>query len=168
MHLMNSDSRYGIVSRALHWIIVLAIVGQWLLAEAEDDASIGLHQSLGFVALALALVRLGWRFSNPAPAWPPDMKPYEIRLASLVHVAFYVLLFAIPVSGWALASAEGEPLRFFDWFDLPRLVIGDEDTLEELHEILFNVLVALAALHVLGATKHWLTTRGRRRIPEAR
>ena len=68
------------------------------------------------------------------------------KLARVVHFAFYALLFAIPLSGWALASAEGEPLNFFRWFDLPLLGMGSEDTLEEVHEVLFNVLVALAAM----------------------
>jgi cytochrome b561 len=89
------------------------------------------------------------------------MKPYEITLARIVHVAFYVLLFAIPLSGWAVASVEDEPLRFFGWFDLPRIVLGNEDTLEEVHEVLFNVLVALAVLHLFGAIKHWTTGSSR-------
>ncbi len=97
-----------------------------------------------------------WRLVNPTPAWPADMKRYEIGPARFVHVAFYLLLFAIPISGWALSSAENEPLRFFNGLEIPRLVLGSEDTLEDLHELLFNILVGLAALHVLGALKHWL------------
>jgi cytochrome b561 len=96
---------------------------------------------------------------NPTPAWPADMKSYEKIMARAVHVAFYVLLFAIPISGWALASVEDEPLRIFGVFDVPRLVLAGEDSLEELHELLFNVLVALAVLHVAGAVKHWIVAR---------
>jgi cytochrome b561 len=158
MKLLNTRSRYGLVSLALHWVIVLGIIGQWALAEADV---LTLHQSLGMIILVLAAVRLAWRALNPVPGWPADMKPYEITLARVVHVAFYVLLFAIPLSGWALASVEDEPLRFFGWFDLPRIVVGSEDTLEEVHEVLFNVLVALAVLHVAGAAKHWLARRSR-------
>jgi cytochrome b561 len=154
--ILNTHSKYGFVSLALHWIIVLGIVVQWLLA--ENDA-IPLHQSLGMVMLALAVLRLLWRLSNPRPAWPADMKPYEVGLARIVHVAFYALLFAIPVSGWALGSVEDEPLRFFNQFDIPRLVLGSEETLEEVHETLFNGLAALALLHVIGAAKHWLIGR---------
>ena len=159
MKLLNTRSGYGLVSLALHWTIVLGLVGQWVLAESDELA---LHQSIGVVLLALAAVRLLWRAVNPVPEWPADMKPYEIKLARVVHVAFYVLLFAVPLSGWALASVEDEPLRFFGWFELPRIVVGSEDTLEEVHEMLFNVLVALAVLHVLGAIKHWLSGRSRR------
>lgn len=159
MKMLNTHSSYGLVSRALHWIIAFGIVGQWALTESDD---LTLHQSIGMTILALAVVRLAWRSVNPTPAWPTDMKPYEVTLARSVHFAFYALLFAIPLSGWALASVEDEPLRLFGWFDLPRIVVGSEDTLEDVHEMLFNALVALAALHVLGAFKHWLTGRSRR------
>jgi cytochrome b561 len=161
MRLLNTRSGYGLISLALHWIIVLGVICQWALAESDN---VGLHESIGLTILALAVVRLSWRLLNPVPAWPADMKPYEITLARIVHIAFYALLFAIPLSGWALASAEEEPLRFFGWFDLPRIVVGSEDTLEEVHEMLFNALVALAVLHVLGAIKHWLAGRSRRII----
>ncbi len=160
MKLLNTRAHFGFVSLALHWIIVLGMILQWILAEASDDDMM-LHQSVGMTMLALAAVRLAWRLANPTPTWPADMRPYEIALARVVHVTFYLLLFAIPISGWALSSAENEPLRFFDWFEIPRLGLGSEETLEEVHELLFNILVALAALHVLGAAKHWLARRAR-------
>lgn len=157
MNLLNTSARYGGISRALHWIVVLAIIAQWLLAEAEGARP--LHYSIGVATLLLAVVRLAWRAVNPSPAWPADMRPYEVTLARAVHVAFYILLFAIPLSGWALASVEDEPMRFFNWFDLPRVALADEDTLEELHEVLFNILVAISVLHIAGAAKHWLARR---------
>lgn len=172
MTLLNTQSRYGLVSRALHWIIVLAIVAQWLLAEADEDSgavlgsgldAMTLHQSIGLSVLMLAILRLAWRFLNPVPAWPDDMKRYEVAFARVVHVAFYVLLFAIPLTGWALSSAEGDSLRFFNGFEMPRIALAGEETMEEVHEALFNVLLGLAALHVLGAAKHWIAGRSRRR-----
>jgi cytochrome b561 len=172
MNLLNTRSQYGLVSRALHWIIVLGVLAQWLLAEADEDSgpsdgsafdALTLHQSIGLLILLFAIVRLAWRSLNPAPAWPADMKSYEVVLARAVHSAFYVLLFAIPIAGWALASVEDEPLRFFGWFDVPRIVLASEETLEEVHEALFNVLVALAVAHVIGAAKHWLVGKLRRR-----
>ena len=163
MKVLNSQTEFGFVSRALHWIIVLAIVAQWLLAEAEDSAALGLHQSIGLSVILLTLVRLAWRLFNPKPAWPADLRPFEISLARIVHFVFYVLLIAIPISGWALTSVEDEPLRFFNWFEVPRLVLAGEKTLEEIHESLFNALVALALLHVIGAAKHWLDRVRRKR-----
>jgi cytochrome b561 len=172
MHLLNTRSEYGLVSRAFHWVIVLAILTQWLLAEADEGSTpipgsgfdaLTLHQSIGLTVLLLAIARVIWRLVNVVPAWPADMKSYELVLARAVHFAFYVLLFAIPLTGWALASIEDEPLRFFNWFEPPRIFLAGEETLEEVHESLFNILVALAVLHVLGAAKHWLAARLRRR-----
>lgn len=159
MKLLNTPAHYGLVSLALHWIIVFGIIAEWALAESDI---LPLHQSIGITILALAAIRLAWRALNPTPAWPADMKKYEMVLARVVHVAFYALLFAIPVTGWALASVEDEPLRFFGT-DLPRIVLGSEDTLEDVHETLFNILVALAVLHVAGAAKHWLAARAQAR-----
>lgn len=171
MHLLNTRSEYGTVSRALHWIIVLAIVTQWLLSEADEESgqlyagfdALTLHQSIGLTVLLLAVIRLVWRFVNPKTAWPADMKTYEINIARAVHFTFYALLFALPITGWALSSVEDEPLSFFHWFAVPRIASSGEETLEEIHEVLFNVLLALALLHVIGAAKHWLVGRVRRR-----
>jgi cytochrome b561 len=166
--LLNTPSKYGFISRSLHWIIVLAILGQWLLAEAGEHSgpndgsrldAMTLHQSIGLIILLLAIIRLGWRLLNPTPAWPSDMRPYEVSIARVAHIAFYVLLFAIPITGWALSSVEDEPLRFFNWFDVPRIAMAGKETMEEVHEVLFNILVALAALHVIGAAKHWFVAR---------
>jgi cytochrome b561 len=84
------------------------------------------------------------------------MRPFERRFAKLIHVAFYALLFAVPLSGWALSSAEGDRMSFFGLFTMPPLPVGEamEHTVEEVHEILFNVLAALGLLHLLAALKH--------------
>jgi cytochrome b561 len=167
MQWLNSSSRYGLVAASLHWIIVAAIVAQYFLAEAAEEhaegaASIfsaaGIHNSLGIAVLALALLRVLWRVVERPPDPPVTMKSYEIALARAVHAAFYFLLFAIPLSGWALATADQQPLSFFGLFDIPqlRITVGSlsKDQLEEAHEILFNLLFGLALLHVAAALKH--------------
>jgi len=161
----NTASGYGFVSASLHWVIVAGVIAQYFLAEAgeESDAPAtlfdpaNLHISLGLTLLALALLRLVWRLTGQTPDWPATMKRYERLLARSVHAAFYVLLFAIPLSGWALSSAEGDPVRFFGLFDVPAWVSANESSeelLEEVHEVLFNCLFALALLHAAAALKH--------------
>jgi cytochrome b561 len=93
MKVLSTRSGYGLVSLVLHWVIVFGIIAQWALAESDE---LMLHQSIGMTILALAVLRLVWRVFNPKPAWPTDMKPYEIKLARAVHFTFYALLFAIP------------------------------------------------------------------------
>lgn len=176
MKIRNTATRYGFVAQSLHWVIAIGIVAQYFLAEAAEDSegapvdpfsAAGIHAALGMTLLALALVRLLWRFVELPPERPAAMKPYEVVLARTAHIAFYVLLFAVPLSGWALATANDQGLSFLGWFDLPQLrpvtqvplpgieggTLGKEQ-LEELHEVLFNVLVGLAALHIVAALKH--------------
>ena len=100
------------------------------------------------------------------------MRGHEIVAARAVHVALYALLFAIPLSGWALATIEDELLPYLGLFNLPALRVPgplwSEDRLEALHETLFNILVALAALHLLAALKHHFFDRDtvlRRMLP---
>ncbi len=178
MQWRNSSSRYGSVATSLHWIIVAAIIAQYFLAEAAEEqgdgppsvfSAAGIHNSLGIAVLALALVRILWRLIELPPSAPATMKSYEIALARTVHIAFYFLLFAIPLSGWALATADEQPLSFFGLFDIPQLRIGaqlplvggtlGEEQLEEVHEVLFNVLLGLALLHVAAALKHHFLDR---------
>lgn len=175
MQWRNTATRYGFIAMALHWVIVAGVIAQYFLAEAAEEAedsaagaidAANIHMSIGITILALALVRALWRMAELPPARPATMKSYEITFARIAHIAFYVLLFAIPLTGWALTTAEGEPLRYFGWFELPPLRIGaqlpirggalSEDQLEEAHELLFNVLLGLALLHVAAALKHQL------------
>jgi cytochrome b561 len=162
MQWRNTRERFGAVAASLHWVIAAGIVAQYFLAEAGEDAGAGvldamaLHRSIGIALLALALVRLFWRIAQPRPVWPGSMKPYEILLARAVHTAFYALLFAIPLSGWALSSLEGESLSIFGLFSMPALPTGaaSESLIEEVHEVLFNLLLALVILHAAAALKH--------------
>lgn len=172
MHLRNTVSKYGFIAAALHWLIVVGIIAQYLLAEAGEDGEEGsaaaiepmnIHNSLGITLLGLAVLRLLWRLLERTPKLPVHMRRYEVVLARAVHAAFYALLFAIPLSGWMITSLEGETLRYFGLFDLPALTStgteSAEKLAEEVHEILFNVLVALALVHVIAALKHHFVDR---------
>ena len=164
MQWRNSSERFGLIAGLLHWSIVIGVIAQYFLAEAAEEsqaqagafAPMSLHRSIGLTILTLAVLRLVWRLIDASPEWPASMKPFERRLARVTHIGFYALLLAVPLSGWALSSAEGDPLTFFDWFSLPVLPVAEslDHTLEEVHEILFNILAALGLVHVLAALKH--------------
>jgi cytochrome b561 len=164
MEWRNSAERYGFLGQTLHWVIVAGLIASYFIAEAAEDDEVGdlmgLHRSVGLTILSLAILRLLWRLLDRRPPWPATMVAYERVIARATHVIFYVLLFTLPVTGWMVSSAEGDPVRFFDLFGLPPLIVGaDEDMLEDLHEILFNVLLGFAVLHVIGALKHHFWNR---------
>ena len=114
MHLANSSSRYGSVSQFLHWltvalVIVLLVSGKVTDIEAEHPGNVAFlwHGSLGVLVLLLVIARIVWAFASPAPSLPSTMTRAARLSARTMHGFLYVLLVALPLSGWLAASYEG-------------------------------------------------------------
>lgn len=171
-------SRYGLVAIALHWAIAAAIIGLLALGTVMVRMTPGsglqfelyqLHKSIGITVLALSLFRLGWRLTHPVPPLPATLKLWEAKLARFTHWAFYVLMLALPFSGWMMvsASAWNLPTIIFGLFRLPHLpvlsTLSDkkpvEEALKDVHEWMAIAVFALLLLHVAGALKHHLLLR---------
>lgn len=170
MQMRNSVHRWGWVSQLLHWAIVvlvgwLAWLGLTMVGMPIGIAKINayaLHKSLGLTLLALMLLRLLWRLFAGAPAVLPGTPTWQARIASLTHVALYVLLFAMPISGWLFNSASGFPLQWFKLFNLPAIAGQDEALAAialDLHRWGFWLLAALVAAHAGAALYHHLVQR---------
>ena len=182
MALRNTTRRWGVIAQTFHWVIVALLILQVTLAEMADDLPAGLrkltllarHKSVGITILGLVILRLAWRAANEHPPLPENLKPYEQRLARLTHLALYVLLFAMPLSGWTMSSARGFPVSWFGFFQLPDLVPKSRplyDALLLTHQTLAWCLFAVVALHVAAALKHHFIHRDdvlRRMLPFTR
>ena len=182
MTLRNTTTRWGGVSQFLHWLIVALIITQVILANIAMDLPIGVrklamfarHKSFGLTILALAAIRLLWRWTNPTPPLPNTLKPYERTLAQVTHAALYLLLFAMPLTGWMMTSARGFPVSWFNLFQLPDFVPKNQELYEamkETHHALAYTLGAVVFLHVAAALKHHFVLRDdvlRRMLPTAR
>lgn len=175
---MQISLRYTRTAIALHWIVaVLMIVNVTLGLAAEslpDEQvrfTIDTHKSIGITVLGLALLRLLWRLSHPAPPLPPGYPRWERVGAHAAHVALYALMFALPLSGWlhdsAWKDAATHPMRLFGLVPWPRIgwvTSLDAGLKERLHDTFgaFHVwfgyaLYGLFALHLAGALKHqWI------------
>jgi len=177
MQWRNSSSAYGAVARVLHWGIVILIIAQYVLAETFEElpdgpeklATITNHMSIGLLVLLLAVARIGWKVSNRGLPPPVPMPRPQRIAAAAAHGLLYLLLFALPLSGWIMSSAAGRPPVFFGLFGLPGLVGENHDlheALEEVHELLFNTVVVIAALHAVAALYHqfWLKDGTLRRM----
>ena len=161
----NSATRYGGIAQLFHWVVVVLIAVQVVLAEIAEDLPLGLeklaalarHKSFGMTILGLIVLRLSWRLLNPPPPLPSHMKPYESGLARLTHWVFYALLVCIPVSGWLMSSAANFPVSYFGLLTFPDLIGPDKEAVErlkEIHELLGKLLFVTIALHVAAALKH--------------
>lgn len=174
----RSPSRYGLVAIALHWAIAAAIIGLLVLGTVMVRMTPGsslqfelyqLHKSFGITVLALSLFRLGWRLRHPVPPLPATLKPWEAKLARFTHAAFYVLMLALPFSGWMMVSASvwNLPTIIFGLFPLPHLPVLStlpdkkpvEEAFKDVHEWMAIAAFALLLLHVAAAVKHHVFLR---------
>ena len=170
MALANTDQSFGLVSRVLHWgmaLLILFMLGLGLrLANIEPGLAnlwlYGLHKTLGFLVLTLIVLRALWHLASPPP--PPLGGPDALHgLARAVHRAFYLLLIAIPLTGWAGSSATGIDVMIADRWTLPPLVepsADGEDFWFGLHGILTKLLIGLILLHIAGAIRRALAGDG--------
>ena len=170
MKFRNTNRAWGVVSKTLHWAIVLMILYQWYLGMhalslGNSPAKISvfaLHKSLGMTVFMLAIVRLVWRWANPVPSLEGVTKGWERLAAGFSHVALYGLIFLMPITGLLMSSARNFPVSWFGVFQFPDLVAPDKPTFErmrDLHHTLFAALVIVALLHIAGALKHHFIDR---------
>ena len=184
-----ATDRYSRTAMLLHWIIAAMILVNvclgWSANYLSDEGArtvIDLHKSIGITILGLVLMRILWRASHRPPPLPRSFPRWERTSAHIAHIALYVLMLAIPLSGWlhdsAWKDAATHPMHWFNLFTWPRIgwVMDLEPQLKErlhnsfgtLHTWLGYVLYALLVLHVGGALKHeWLDRESvlRRMVP---
>lgn len=173
MRIKNTATQYGLVAVALHWLIALAVLGQFALGlwiaglEYYDpwyQRGPALHKGIGILVLIVVALRLAWRWMNPVPAAQPTHAVWERRLARITHASLYVLLLATLLAGYLISTADGRPIDVFGWFSVPATLNGidkQEDIAGEIHELLAFALIGLTALHALAALKHHFVDRDR-------
>lgn len=177
MRLFNDRIRYGVVAIVLHWLTAAAVIGLYAAGQIMTDMKPSLaqfelyqwHKSLGITVLVLTVLRLVWRLVNPVPALPPGMPAWQRRAARASHWAFYALLLATPLAGWAMVSASSLniPTLLYGLVELPHIpqIAGaaDKQALEALfktaHALLANAMAALFLVHAGAAVYHHFRLR---------
>jgi cytochrome b561 len=168
--LRNTDLSWGAPAKLLHWMVAALVFVQialgwaavsWRLSPTKLDLYTW-HKSTGMLILLLMVVRLAWRLVNVTPALPAGMRTLERRAARAGHLLFYLLLLAMPLTGWIVNSAENIPFRMFWQIPLPALVAPDEATARaaaRIHLALFVALSLLLAVHIGAALRHHFLKR---------
>ena len=168
--LRNTDTAWGLVAQFLHWLVVAAILLQFVWAWRIDEtdsvrqefALVNQHKSIGMTVLALAVLRLLWRLGSRKPSPPAAIAGWERFAAAVSHWTLYALIFAIPLSGWAYTSAAGYGAEFFGLVDIPDFVPAGEELearFRDVHELLVRLLLAVTALHAGAALRHHFLLR---------
>lgn len=160
---------YDGVAQLLHWVMAILIftafgVGLWMvdLPLFQRLRTVSLHKSIGVTIFIFVLLRLAWRWTHPAPTLPDSMPAWERCAANTAHWLLYALMVAVPVSGWLMSGALGVATVPFGLATLPDLIERNRElgeTLKTVHFVLNKSLLALVALHVAAALKHFFIDR---------
>ena len=136
MHLTNTLSKYGFISKLFHWLTALLLL---------------IQIPLGFY---LVIVRLLNNFLNPTPKIITSSFFGQKFIAKLNHVLLYLSVLTITISGILKKLFNGEKLNFFfkdiqiqDNFDLA-------DQFYDIHILANYTLIGLISLHILAVIVH--------------
>jgi cytochrome b561 len=169
--LRNTARSWGLISVLFHWVMAVLFLGQFTLGWYMEGLSYvtqamrkydlyQLHKSFGFTILGLAVLRLLWALMSKRPKLPDAMPGSEKRLAYGTHVALYLALLFVPLTGWALLSTSPLPIAtwYFKLFVIPPLPLGVSRASEQMwisiHGFLAYTAIFLAAFHILAAFRH--------------
>ncbi len=168
--MKHEVKNYSALTIGFHWLVAVMICAMLVLGFYMSDLALtpyklklfSYHKWAGMTVLLLTTLRLLWRLARPLPPDPHSMKRWEIRSARLAHGILYLLMFAIPLTGWLMSSAKGFPTVLFTVWQLPDLVAKNKELgnlLKDAHENLNYLLLATLGLHVLAALRHQFILR---------
>ena len=158
---------YNRWSRYLHWtiagLILFMVFLGWRLGDHDSLrlSRVNLHKSTGILILLLSFVRIAVRVAYKAPPEPP-MPKWQLWAAKVLHVAFYVVMIGMPLTGWLMVSTSAREIPFFlwQWPHFPGIPVEAHhgpvhETFETLHKLIAKLLIyGMIPLHVLAALKH--------------
>ncbi len=163
--MTTPSARYGATAIGLHWLMAAMIAALFCVGLYMHDLPLSpwklkvfsWHKWTGVTIFLLLLARIAWRLGHRPPALPATMARVQQAAAHAGHALLYVLMAAIPLSGWLMSSAKGFQTVYFGVLPLPDLLSKDKalgDVLQQVHLALNLALAAVVAGHAGAAIKH--------------
>ena len=167
---MSSAQTYTRSAVSLHWLIAALVLAMLALGIYMHELPLSplklqlysYHKWIGVSIFALMGLRLAWRITHAPPPLPATVPRWQQRAAHALHHSLYLLLFAIPLSGWLMSSAKGFTTVWLGLVPLPDLVDKNRElgkVLTDVHKWLNLALAGMIAAHVLAALKHHFIDR---------
>ncbi len=156
MNTSPTIQKYTLMTRIFHWVGALLLLIPVILINMGDDY-IGIHKAIGVSFLIWTLLRIVNRFVSKAPA-PVPMPVWQTAVAHLTHLALYLAMLAMPISGLLMSMYGGRSTSVFGLFDIAPMVSPDRDMarfFNQIHgDVIFVGLVALVVAHIGAALYH--------------
>jgi len=162
---------YTRTAMILHWLIAACVfcqitLGLWMISIPKSPPGarawwFNLHKSIGITLGVLILVRVLWRLAHRAPPLPAAMPRWERIAAKANHLLLYACMVTMPLTGYLGSSFTKYPILYFgmrlpSWgWDAPAL----KELCSQVHLTTVVIFIALIALHIAAALKHWLIDR---------
>lgn len=162
MHLNNTLTEYGLISKVLHWLSAILLFIQIPLGFYLVDLDFGeeritfenIHIILGLTIFYLVIIRLIKNIINPTPKLDASIFKGQKILAKMNHVLLYVTILSITISGILKKLFNGEILIIF----FKKIKLNDNFELAEIfydvHVFSNYLMISLIALHVLAVIIH--------------
>ncbi len=156
---------FPLLSRLLHWtmavlILAMLFVGVAMVSSLADYSRlVAIHRPLGILLLVLVAIRLINRLLAPPPPLPAEMPALLKFVAHASHWLLYGLMFALPLVGWGMLSAAGNPIVLFGSVHLPPILPHDKALyaiLRPAHTVLAYLLFLTFLAHLGAALTHAL------------
>lgn len=163
-----SVSGYKPIARVLHWVVALLVIatipiGAAMTQEGLDRGTQNtlyiLHKNGGVILLVLMILRVLYRLANPPPPLPDSIVPWQKQVAGLTHVALYVMVFFMTVTGLVRVQAGGFPIEMLNALGIPPVIPRNEsiaDIAQTAHFYGRFVLIAVMLAHIGAALQHGL------------
>lgn len=165
----ESAGVFSLPARILHWLMAICIlsmlfIGVGMVASVSEKHSwlLAIHKPLGTTLLLLVCLRLGIRIWKGTPRLPADLPAWQKSAAHASHILLYLLMFAMPLIGWAMVSASGNPVTVLGAWALPAITPENADLFAILrlaHRYLAYFLFLTVLLHLAAALFHGLIRR---------
>jgi len=162
MHIKNTITEYGIISKILHWVSALLLLIQIPIGFYLVDLDFGekrinlenIHIVIGLSIFYIIILRLFVKIINPTPKLEPSIFKGQKFLAKLNHLLLYVTILSITISGIFKKLFNGEKLvilfkeiKIQDNFELA-------DQFYEIHILSNYFIIVLISIHILAVIVH--------------
>jgi cytochrome b561 len=162
--LKNTTSSYGYITKLFHWLMALMFIAMFTVAYiminiSKSDFRYSLydfHKATGLLLFGLVALRLSWRAINVQPTLATSVPRWQHQAARWNIAALYLLMFAMPITGFLTSTLGGHDISFYTIFTIAPLAQNKSlsEFFSQAHEILFYLLIIAFTFHVIGSFYH--------------